>query len=167
MVQNWDTLMRAFMMEYYSPGKTQSLRNKITTFAQYPTETISEAFECLMSTLRRFHITSSRRRISFKGSTKDSPWHQGRSSLHRWEDLSSSIRRLKLLLYSRRSRTMTRRRRPDVYFRFNPWGTSKESCKWRRKHTRRQDRFIYAEVGEDGDRKERGSRLNVTPQVFN
>jgi hypothetical protein len=38
--------MRAFMKEYYSPGKTQSLRNKIATFAQYPTETISEAFEC-------------------------------------------------------------------------------------------------------------------------
>jgi hypothetical protein len=34
------------MKEYYSPGKTQSLCNKIATFAQYPTETISEAFEC-------------------------------------------------------------------------------------------------------------------------
>jgi hypothetical protein len=33
------------MKEYYSPGKTQSLRNKIATFAQYPMETISEAFE--------------------------------------------------------------------------------------------------------------------------
>jgi hypothetical protein len=37
--------MRAFMKEYYSPGKTQSLRNEIATFAQYPTKTISEAFE--------------------------------------------------------------------------------------------------------------------------
>jgi hypothetical protein len=37
--------MRAFIKEYYSLGKTQSLRNKIATFAQYPTETISEAFE--------------------------------------------------------------------------------------------------------------------------
>jgi hypothetical protein len=46
-VQNWDTLMRAFMKEYYSPGKTQILHNKIATFAQYPTETISEAFERL------------------------------------------------------------------------------------------------------------------------
>jgi hypothetical protein len=45
-VQNWDTLMRSFMTEYYSPSKTQSLRNKIATFAQYPMETISEAFEC-------------------------------------------------------------------------------------------------------------------------
>jgi hypothetical protein len=33
------------MKEYYSPGKTQSLRNKIATFAQYHTKTISEAFE--------------------------------------------------------------------------------------------------------------------------
>jgi hypothetical protein len=37
--------MKAFMKEYYSPCKTQSLRNKISTFVQYPTETISEAFE--------------------------------------------------------------------------------------------------------------------------
>jgi hypothetical protein len=44
-VQNWNTLMKAFMKEYYSPGKTQSLHNKIATFAQYPTETISEEFE--------------------------------------------------------------------------------------------------------------------------
>jgi hypothetical protein len=44
-VQNWNALMRAFMKEYYSPGKTQSLSNKIATFAQYPTKTISEAFE--------------------------------------------------------------------------------------------------------------------------
>jgi hypothetical protein len=44
-VQDWNALMRAFIKEYYSPGKTQSLRNKIATFAQYPTETISEAFE--------------------------------------------------------------------------------------------------------------------------
>jgi hypothetical protein len=44
-VQNWNTLMKAFMKEYYSPSKTQSLCNKIATFVQYPTETISEAFE--------------------------------------------------------------------------------------------------------------------------
>jgi hypothetical protein len=40
-VQNWNTLVK----EYYSPGKTQSLRNKIATFVQYPTKTILEAFE--------------------------------------------------------------------------------------------------------------------------
>jgi hypothetical protein len=37
MVQNWNALMRAFMKEYYSPGKTQSLCNTM--------ETVSEAFE--------------------------------------------------------------------------------------------------------------------------
>jgi hypothetical protein len=42
---NWNVLMKALIKEYYAPGKTQSLRNKIATFAQYPTETISEAFE--------------------------------------------------------------------------------------------------------------------------
>jgi hypothetical protein len=31
-VQNWEALMRAFMKEYYSAGKTQSLRNKFATF---------------------------------------------------------------------------------------------------------------------------------------
>jgi hypothetical protein len=44
-VQHWNALMMAFMKEYYSPGKTQSLCNKIATFAQYPTETISKEFE--------------------------------------------------------------------------------------------------------------------------
>jgi hypothetical protein len=44
-VQDWNALMRAFMKEYYSPGKTQSLHNKTATFSQYPTETISETFE--------------------------------------------------------------------------------------------------------------------------
>jgi hypothetical protein len=53
-VQNWDALMRAFMKEYYSPGKTQSLHNKIATFAQYPTVTISEAFECFNAYTRAF-----------------------------------------------------------------------------------------------------------------
>jgi hypothetical protein len=86
-----------------------------------------------MSTLGRFHITSSRRRTSYKSSTKDSPWHQGRSLMRRWEDLSSSLHQLKLSLYSRRSRTMIRGRGPNAYFRFNPRGTSKESCKCRRK----------------------------------
>jgi hypothetical protein len=45
-VQDWDALMRAFMKEYYSQSNTQSLRNMIATFAQYPMETTSEAFEC-------------------------------------------------------------------------------------------------------------------------
>ena len=44
-VQNWESLMKEFMTEFYSPGKTQILRNKIATFAQAPTETIAEAYE--------------------------------------------------------------------------------------------------------------------------
>jgi membrane-bound lytic murein transglycosylase MltF len=32
-VQNLNALMRAFMNEYYSSGKTQSLHNKFATFA--------------------------------------------------------------------------------------------------------------------------------------
>jgi hypothetical protein len=45
MVRNREALMRDFMKEYYSLVKTQSLCNKIATFVQYPTETISKAFE--------------------------------------------------------------------------------------------------------------------------
>jgi hypothetical protein len=33
------------MKEFYSLTKTQSLRNKIATFAQFPMETIVEALE--------------------------------------------------------------------------------------------------------------------------
>jgi hypothetical protein len=134
-VQNWNALMKAFMKEYYSPGKTQSLRNKIATFAQYPTDTISEAFERFNEYTGRLHITSSQRKTSCKSSIKDSPWLQGRSSMHRRDDLSSSSHRPKLSLYSRRSQIMTHGHHPDAYFLFNPRGTSKESCKWRREHT--------------------------------
>jgi hypothetical protein len=126
-VQNWNALMKAFIKEYYSPGKTQSLRNKIATFAQYPTETISEAFE---------HFNEYTRVVPHHKFPKEDlmqKFYQGRSSMHRREDLSLSSRRPKLSLYSRRSRIMTHGRHPDAYFRFNPQGTSKESCKWRRK----------------------------------
>ena len=37
--------MKEFRTEFYSPGKTQILRNKIATFTQAPTETIAEAYE--------------------------------------------------------------------------------------------------------------------------
>jgi hypothetical protein len=129
-VQNWDTLMRAFMKEYYSPGKTQSLLLLLRNILRKLYRKHSSAS---MSTLGRFHITSSRMRISFKSSTKDSPRHQGRSSMHRREDPSSSLHQPKLSLYPRRSRTMTHGCCLDAYFRFNPRGMSKESCKWRAK----------------------------------
>ena len=44
-LENWESLMKEFITEFYSPGKTQVLRNKIATFAQAPTETIAEAYE--------------------------------------------------------------------------------------------------------------------------
>jgi hypothetical protein len=43
--QDWEALMRNFMKEFYLSTKTQSLRNKIDTFAQFPMETIAEALE--------------------------------------------------------------------------------------------------------------------------
>jgi hypothetical protein len=102
MVQNWNMLMKAFINEYYSPGKTQILRNKISTFVQYPTKLSQRHSSASMSTLGRFHITRTRRKTTCKSSIKDSPWCQGRSSMHRREDLSSSLYRRKLSLYSRR-----------------------------------------------------------------
>ena len=44
-VNNWQQLLTAFIAKYFSPGKTQALRNKISTFVQYPTETFAEAYE--------------------------------------------------------------------------------------------------------------------------
>jgi hypothetical protein len=135
MVQDWNALMRAFIKEYYSLGKTQSLRNKIATLLNILRRLSRRHSSASMSTLGRFHITSFRRRTSFKNSTKDSPWRQGRSSMHRREDLSSSLRRLKPSLYSRRSRIMTRGCHPDAYFRFNPWGRQRSLASGEGKHS--------------------------------
>ena len=44
-VNNWQQLLQAFIAKYFSPGKTQALRNKISTFVQYPTETFDEVYE--------------------------------------------------------------------------------------------------------------------------
>ncbi|XP_004974674.1 uncharacterized protein LOC101772613 [Setaria italica] len=44
-IQNWDKLMKAFLIEHYSPTKTQNPRSRIPTFAQYTSETIAEAHE--------------------------------------------------------------------------------------------------------------------------
>jgi hypothetical protein len=44
--------MRAFMKEFNSPTKTQSLCNKIDTFVQFPTEMIEEALERLNEYMR-------------------------------------------------------------------------------------------------------------------
>jgi hypothetical protein len=103
-VQNWNTLMKAFMKEYYSPGKTQSLHNKIATFVNYPTEIISEAFEQFNEYTRAVP------HHKFPKEDLVQKFYQGltmalrRSSMHWREDLSSSLHRWKLSLYSRRSR---------------------------------------------------------------
>ncbi|WVZ55062.1 hypothetical protein U9M48_005775 [Paspalum notatum var. saurae] len=44
-VSNWQSLLQAFIAKYFSPGKTQALRNGISTFVRYPTETFGEAYE--------------------------------------------------------------------------------------------------------------------------
>jgi hypothetical protein len=77
-VQNWNTSMKAFMKEYYSPGKTQSLRNKIATFDNILRKLSRRHSSASTSTLGQFHITSSRRKTSCKSSIKDSPWRQER-----------------------------------------------------------------------------------------
>jgi hypothetical protein len=65
--QDWEVLMRNFMKEFYSPTKTQSLRNKIDTFVQLPTEMIKEALERFNEYMRaeflEWHIDFLKRRI--------------------------------------------------------------------------------------------------------
>jgi hypothetical protein len=126
-VQNWNALMRAFMKEYYSPGKTQSLRNKIATFAQYPTETISEAFE-------RFNeYTRAVPHHKFPKEDLVQKFYQGLTMVSRMiidaSEGGSIIELTPTEAFTLWSRTMTHERRPDDYFWFNPQGTSKESCK--------------------------------------
>jgi hypothetical protein len=76
-VQNWDALMRAFMKEYYSPGKTQSLRNKILPLLNILRRLYRKHSSISISTLGRCYIINSQRKISFKSSIKDLPWRQG------------------------------------------------------------------------------------------
>jgi hypothetical protein len=133
-VQNWNAFMRAFMKEYYSSSKTQSLHNKIATFAQYPTETISEAF-------KRFNeYTRVVPHHKFPKEDLMQKFYQGLTMTSRTiidASVGGSIIELTpteaFTLFKKVSRTMTRGCRPDTYFRFNPRGTPKESCKWRRK----------------------------------
>jgi hypothetical protein len=65
--QDWEALMRSFMKEFYSPTKTLSLRNKIDTFAQFPTEMIVEALErfneYMRAELLEWHIGLLKRRM--------------------------------------------------------------------------------------------------------
>ncbi|CAO2199945.1 unnamed protein product [Urochloa humidicola] len=44
-VEKWESLVQAFFAKFYTPEKTQTLRSRISSFAQSTTETITEAFE--------------------------------------------------------------------------------------------------------------------------
>jgi hypothetical protein len=58
------------MKEFYWPTKTQSLRNKIDTFAQFPMETITEALERFNEYMRakflEWHIGLLERRMEIE-----------------------------------------------------------------------------------------------------
>jgi hypothetical protein len=125
--------MKAFMKDYYSPGKTQRLHNKIATFAQYPTETISEAFE-------RFNkYTRAVPHHKFLKEDLVQKFYQGITMASRTIiDASAGgsiieITPTEAFTLFKKVAVMTHGRHTDAYFRFNPRGTSKESCKWRRK----------------------------------
>jgi hypothetical protein len=121
------------MKEYYSPGKTQSLHNKIATFAQYLTESKSEAFECFNEYTRVVP------HHKFPKEDLVQKFYQGLTMASRTIiDASaggSIIEHTPTQAFTlfKRSRTMTGGHHLDAYFQFNPRGTSKESCKWRRK----------------------------------
>jgi hypothetical protein len=132
-VQNWNTLMKAFMKEYYSPGKTQSLRNKIVTFVQYPTETISEAFERFNEYTRAVpHHKFSKENLVQK-------FYQGLTMASRTiMDASAGGSIIELTpteaftLFKKVADNDTWASSGRLHP-LNPRGTSKESCKWRRR----------------------------------
>jgi hypothetical protein len=135
--------MKAFMKEYYSPGKTQSLRNKIATFAQYPTETISEAFERFNEYIRVVP------HHKFPKEDLVQKFYQGLTMASRTiidASAGGSITEFMpteaFTLFKKVTDNDTWRH-PDAYFRFNPRGMSKESCKWRRK-TFLKERSIHS-----------------------
>jgi hypothetical protein len=76
-VQDWNALTRAFIKEYYSPGKLKACVIRLPLLLNILRKLSRRHSSASMSTLGRFHITSSRKRISCKDSTKDSPWRQG------------------------------------------------------------------------------------------
>jgi hypothetical protein len=129
-VQNWNTLMKAFMKEYYSSGKTQSLRNKIATFVQYPTETISEAFE-------RFNeYTQALPHHKFPKEDLVQKFYQGLTMASR-TIIDASAGASIIELTPMEAFTLFKKVADNdtwaSFIRFNPRETSKESCKWRRR----------------------------------
>jgi hypothetical protein len=132
-VQNWNTLMKAFMKEYYSPGKTQSLRNKIATFAQYPMETISEAF-------KRFNeYTRAVPHHKFPKEDLVQKFYQGLTMASR-TIIDASAGGSIIELTPTEAFTLFKKVADNDTWASSgrlhpvqPQGTSKESCKWRRR----------------------------------
>jgi hypothetical protein len=132
-VQNWNALMKAFVKEYYSLGKTQSLHNKIATFAQYPTETISEAFE-------RFNeYTQAVPHHKFPKEDLMQKFYQGPTMASR-TIIDASVGGSIIELTPTEAFTLFKKVADNDTWASSgrlllvqPTGTSKESCKWRRK----------------------------------
>jgi hypothetical protein len=65
--QDWEALTRNLVKDFFLPTKTLSLRNKIDTFSQFPTEIIAEALECFNEYMRaellEWHIGFLKRRM--------------------------------------------------------------------------------------------------------
>jgi hypothetical protein len=131
-VQNWEALMRSFMKEYYSPGKTESLHNKIATFAQYPTETISRTFECYNEYTRAVP------HYKFRKENLVQKFYQGLTMTLRTiidESEGGSIIELtptKAFTLFKKVTDNDTWCHLDAYSWFNPRGMSKECCKWKR-----------------------------------
>jgi hypothetical protein len=77
------------MKKFYSPTKTQSLRNKIDTFVQLPMETIAEALEHFNEYMRaeflEWHISLLMRRLE-KMETQDLKAAKARSTCEECEE---------------------------------------------------------------------------------
>jgi hypothetical protein len=125
--------MKAFIKEYYSPGKTQSLCNKIATFAQYPTDTIWEAF-------KRFNeYTRVVPHHKFPKEDLVQKFYQGLTIVSR-KIIDASAGGSIIELTPTEAFTLYKKVADNDTWassgrllRFNPRGTSKESCKWRRR----------------------------------
>jgi hypothetical protein len=159
MVQDWNALMRAFMKEYYSSGKTQSLRNKISTFAQYPMETILEAFE------RFTEYTRAVPHHKFPKEDLVQKFYQVLTMVSRTV-IDASVGGSIIKLTPTEAFTLFKKVADNDTWASSgrlllvqPAGNVKGVLQVEGRHTRRQDRFAYADVEEDGDRNERGSRL--------
>jgi hypothetical protein len=150
--------MKAFMKEYYSPGKTQSLRNKIGTFVQYPTETISEAFELFNKYTRAVP------HHKFPKEDLVQKFYQGLTMASRtiiYASAQGSIIELTpteaFTLFKKVADNDTWASSGRLHP-VQPTGNVKGVLQVEKENIL-EGKITHEEVGEDGDRKERGSRL--------